>query len=176
MAMIWRPPPNFRIVESPRNVRLDSNPPSFLTAERRYHGAKGRGKAYEKRGLEYLANRYGAFFLPHPWFAYEETGSSKTLWAQPDGLLFNIPKGRVTIFELKLKHTADAWWQLRKKYEPLLHTWLEGHYHIEVCEMVQWYDGTAEFPENVLLTPEPQDLTKGTLGVFIWHPKHKKYR
>lgn len=101
---------------------------------------------------------------------------NKTLWAQPDGLLFNIPAGRVTIFELKLKHTPDAWWQLRHKYAPIVSAWLEGTYEVEVCEMVQWYDGQASFPEHVLLTPRPETLTQGVFGVFIWHPKHKKYR
>ncbi len=77
------------------------------------------------------------------WWGYYD-GS---MWrrCQTDGILVD---GCLTIFEVKARHTIDAWWQLRKLYQPVLSVWrpdLKVNV-VEVCPMV---DPAVEFPEPI---------------------------
>jgi hypothetical protein len=92
----------------------------------------------------------------------------------------DILKGTVTIVEIKLKHTAHAWWQVRELYEPVVkHLFNNGkvHWAFAACEVVKWYDSDTVFPENLLLTPAIENIPPGHFGLHIWSTrgrfKHK---
>jgi len=67
---------------------------------------------------------------------------------QPDALLL-FKSGAVLIVEVKLTHTANAWWQLRKLYEPVVKA-LTNHSHpVYVVEICKSGDPLISFPEKV---------------------------
>jgi hypothetical protein len=75
----------------------------------------------------------------------------------------------MTIAEIKLKHTADAWWQLRRLYEPVLAKLFGAdQWRFSFLEIVRWYDPHTAFPQAHALIREPSRMTPGALGVHIW--------
>lgn len=71
--------------------------------------------------------------------------------------------------EIKLKHIADAWFQLRQKYVPLIEytfPWME----VAVVEVVQWYDVSLPFPEVIDLRPDLRLARPDGFQVTIWKP------
>lgn len=124
---------------------------------------------YELRAQEYLNECYGRRYIPSPWFQYQEVAESRVRYCQPDGLLFSPDLSRLTIVEIKLKHTEKAWWQLRHKYGPILadiYPWME----LSFVELVQWYDMAIPFPELVKLRPAVGMAKTGEIQVTIWKP------
>ena len=104
---------------------------------------------------------YGDAYVQSPWFQYQEVDEPRIRFCQPDGLLYWANLKRVAIIEIKLRHTEKAWWQLRRKYGPILHyvfPWME----IAYVELVQWFDMAIPFPEAVELRPAVRfDLQSG---------------
>jgi len=128
-----------------------SDPPMLKKC--RYTGRRLQGIRYEHAVHEYLGFRYGNFYLPSPWLKFFAEG--KWRWCQPDGLLFRPDAGRIIIVECKYQHTADAWWQVRHLYQPVLeHMLPRTLWTYEVCEVVKWYDPAVVFPERVVLAGE----------------------
>ena len=80
----------------------------------------------------------------------------------------------MVVYEMKYSHTARAWWQLRRMYEPLLRAYTlqtnDANWTIEVCEVTKWYDPQVDFPEPVTLVRDPSSIPKGKFGVHIWSP------
>ena len=124
---------------------------------------------YEARAQQHLSSIYGEAYIPAPWFQYQEDGESRVRYCQPDGLLYSPRLDRITIVEVKLRHTEKAWWQLRHKYGPLLRhifPWME----IAYVELVQWYDVAIPFPEVVYLRPHIRMARPDEIQVTIWKP------
>jgi hypothetical protein len=89
----------------------------------------------------------------------------------PDGLYFNIG-GFATIFEIKSQHMPEAWWQLRKLYEPVVRQlpFVNGTSCVEVTRS---YDPSMGFPEPVLVVHDFDSLMAAPaapLKVLIWKP------
>lgn len=56
-----------------------------------------------------------------PWVEYFNKGAShRKRHAQPDGLLFDLGRNRLTIIEIKLSHSTRAYRQLFNLYHPLM--------------------------------------------------------
>jgi len=92
-------------------------------------------------------------------------------WCQPDGLLFNLDKGIITIVEIKFKHTPLAWWQLNELYYPLI-SFIFGQelWSYRLAEWVRWYDCETPFPGQHHLRPHLTDVKEHEVGVTIWKP------
>ncbi len=130
---------------------------------------RAKGVNYEAKAQKYLSKFYGPRYVPAPWFQFMEAGDSRIGYCQPDGLLFANDLSQVTIVEIKLRHTDQAWWQLRHKYGPVLkyvYPWMR----IAYCELVQWYDIAIPFPEAVELRPQIGLARPGPIQVTIWKP------
>ena len=124
---------------------------------------------YEARVHEHVKAAYGGAYVPNPWFQYQDAAESRVRYCQPDGLLFDARLQRLVIVEVKLRHTAKAWWQLRHKYGPILkavYPWMD----IAYCEVVQWYDIGTDFPESVDLRPRINMARTDEIQVTIWKP------
>lgn len=135
---------------------------------RRYTGRRLQGIRYERAVQEYLGFRYGDSYVASPWIKFFADG--KWRWCQPDGLLVDPLGGRIVIVEVKYQHTADAWWQVRHLYQPVLEFMLPpGLWTYEVCEVVKWYDPAVVFPERVVLANEV-DMRHKDFKVHIWKP------
>lgn len=100
---------------------------------------------------------------------YKESHSPRIRYCQPDGLLFSGDLRYVIIIEIKLRHTAKAWWQLKHKYAPILKAmfpWIEVRY----VEFTRWYDLATEFPEAIVLREDVSRVRSGDFQVTIWRP------
>ena len=122
---------------------------------------------YEERAHKYLKSMYGDAYVQAPWFQYQEEDEPRIRFCQPDGLLYWANLKRIAIIEIKLRHTEKAWWQLRRKYGPILHhvfPWME----IAYVELVQWFDMAISFPEAVELRPAIRMAKPDEIQVTIW--------
>ena len=144
--------------------------PPFIKPVRR-SGRKLQGLKYERKAHEYLEARYGSLFLRGPWLRFRLAGDPRLQWCQPDGIYFDLPRGQITIVEIKYNHTADAWFQLTSLYLPvLLRLFPEELWKFACIEMVKWYDCATTVPKPVKLRPSVCAARPGEFGVYIWRP------
>lgn len=123
---------------------------------------------YEKKVQEFLGQLYGDRYLANPWLKFFSDGRWR--WCQPDGLLLDPRKGRITIVEVKYQHTPDAWWQVRQLYQPVLEAMFPAKlWAFDACEVVRWYEPWTVFPERVVLAQEV-DMQHLAFKVHIWKP------
>ena len=126
---------------------------------------------YERKVHEHYEGLFGAAYAASPWFIFKELGVDRPRWCQPDGLFFDPWRGTLTVVECKLQHTADAWWQLRWLYLPVLSAAFPPNlWSFRLLEVVKWYDPAVKFPERVKLRADIRDAREGEFGVHIWKP------
>jgi hypothetical protein len=136
--------------------------------KRRYTGRRLEGVRYEKKVQAYLQDFYGDHYVASPWLRFFTGGIWR--WCQPDGILFDVCRGRITIVEVKYQHTSDAWWQVRHLYGPVLSFMFpESLWEYSACEVVKWYDPAISFPEKVVLASEVS-MVHPAFKVHIWRP------
>jgi hypothetical protein len=118
---------------------------------------------------ERFCEEYPLLYVPGPWLRYHNEHERKARWCKPDGLFMDFRRGLVTVVEVKLKHTADAWWQLRRVYEPVLRTLLgPDDWRYAFLEVVRWYDPHIAFPQAHAMIAEPARMSPDSFGVHIW--------
>lgn len=160
------PPPGFRAAEGVQSAWLIGEGP-FGCTPRRISGsaAQRAGKRYERKALAYLAGVLGRSFAPSRWFRFYD--GTKLRYCQVDGLLRD-DEG-IVIFEVKVSFTADAYWQLRKLYEPVVRCALAPK-RVQLVVVCRSFDPAIAFPEPYEHTQLFADwrtaLTK--IGVFQW--------
>lgn len=149
------------------DVQLSSHGPLLLGPDRRLSAGQRAGLRFERKALEHLSDCYLDQFIPSPWLKYRERGAPYYRFAQPDGFILDVESGRISIIEIKLRHTIQAWQQLRRLYEPLLrHLFREGEWTFSCCEVVGSYDGRVAFPEQFILTKDPLSLPSDSFGLM----------
>lgn len=116
--------------------------------------------------LERLQRRYELAFVPSPWFAFYSRDRPTVQYCQPDGLLFVEEEAKVVICEIKYQHVADAYFQLRGKYVPVVQSAFPG-LHVATCEIVKWFDPQTNFPCAVSMQPDPSRMHVEDFGVHI---------
>lgn len=169
------PPSWFRGVEGVLSAWPDSGGPFGGTPARiKGTAAQRAGKRYERKALRFLSGLYGSCFVPQPWYKYQTKRDAPLRWCQPDGVLFT-PSG-VVIFEIKVNFTSNAWWQLRKLYEPVVRVASRVE-RIAVCVVCKSFDPAVPFPEGYLATNPrkfaallPQEWDCTVTGVIQWTP------
>jgi hypothetical protein len=151
-----RQPRNFTPAGQVKLVELTKEP-SFIAAARKgkQRGAKRAGILYERRVQKYLVERYGYFYVESPWLQFTTYTRDKWRACQPDGLIVDVQAGHVTVIEIKLQHTALAWWQCRQLYLPVVRKLLGPSFSYNCCEIVKWFDPHTIFPETFSLVAEP---------------------
>lgn len=161
----FSPPRNFQPIEGPiAKVRKIDSP---IHTKGRSTPAQRRGLRYEAKALDHL-KALGPSFEPSPWFSFYEAGRHR--FANPDGL-WQIDR-RVVIFEIKEHHTIDAWWQLRRLYEPLIRALIFSPVEVLVVEMCRSFDPAVLLPEDPLLIYDLKDLQPDRFNVFRWDPRY----
>ena len=149
-----------------------SEPPGFVVQNRKKsaRGAKGRGIAYEKKVQKILESRYGYRYLEGPWILFKEMRDSRPRYCQPDGILFDFYRGRITIIEIKYNHCALAWWQLYKLYLPVIRKIFGPNWTYACCEVVKWYDPSTGVPEQVQMQKDLEFSQPESWSVNICNP------
>lgn len=164
------PPKRFKPAGVVEWVEYSPTPPPFVREQKR-RGRRAEGIRYEKRIHEEFGLRYGEIYIPSPWFRFREVGCAKIRWCQPDALIIDLNCGHITIVECKLQHTADAWWQLRWLYLPIIAKAFPGTlWTYGIVEVVKWYDPATAFPEKVKMRADVLDVLPGEFGVHICKP------
>jgi len=164
------PPRRFRPAGVVEWVEYSPVQPPFVHEQKR-KGKRAEGIRYEKRVHEAFEGSLDGMYVASPWFRFKEVGVDKVRWCQPDALLFDFKEGKITIVECKLQHTADAWWQLRWLYLPIVAKAFPGDsWKICLVEVVKWYDCATAFPEEVKMTADITRVRLGEFGVHICKP------
>jgi hypothetical protein len=127
-------------------------------------------KAHSRFLERFSPEREGALYAPAQWIHFLVRGESKARWCQPDGLLLDFEHSRITIIEMKLHHTQNAWWALRRLYEPAVRAIFGSRWSYAVCEVVRWHDPSVLWPEPLIMTPDPTRLPLNSFGVHLWDP------
>ena len=142
----------------------------FIT-QGRSQGAKAAGRQYEKKVQEYLLSRFPESYVNSPWIRYQSIPGAPWRLCQPDGLLIDIQGGKITVVEIKIRHCAEAWWQVRRLYEPVVQCIFGADcFEYAAVEVVRWYDPHTHFPESFTLVNNPATVDPTRFGVHICQP------
>ena len=162
------PPPRFRAVEGPiTNIWLNKFHPFRIT--KGTNGSQKAGVLYESRTQDYLTELFGPKYLRNPAIHFQAGGAART--CIPDGLFLTAE--RTVIIEIKSQHMPEAWWQLRRLYEPVCRAYVPNT-PITLVEICKVYDPHCPFPEQFDFVDDLRkfiaDSKDGALGVFRWKP------
>jgi hypothetical protein len=130
-------------------LRSIKNPGSHTAAQK-------AGKRFEKKLLSRLDSTDDYQVLKAPWIQYEVSEAGPR-WCQPDALISR--KTDVLIVEAKLTHTADAYWQLRQLYEPIV-KWIFPKAVVHLVEVTRSFDPAVRMPEEMVLFFDLVELLK----------------
>jgi hypothetical protein len=166
------PPPKFHApVGTIKHVSIRPRDSYFKASGKT--AAQKAGLAYEEKVQEYLVGTLSKCYLPAPYVDFKDATGPRT--CIPDGILFT--SSGLVIFEIKSQHMPEAWWQLRRLYEPVLRCYLNTYgirpdlFLLEICKS---YDPQMPFPERPTLVYDIQsflDTAKDKeFGVFRWKP------
>lgn len=161
------------ITFEPQNVEwagLMRRPPHFGGRKNRSSAAQRAGINYERRCQdEYLSQLYPDTYIPSPWVAFRLKREPLLRYCQPDGLIVDIPRLRVIITEIKLRHCREAYIQLTGIYEPVVRRLFAG-WDVRLVEVCKWYDSGIPFPVQPVMLSDLDLAPYGRLGVHIWKP------
>lgn len=161
---VCAPPSRFRGAEGVRHAWPSGVGPFGRAPSLRGKSAAQKiGIRYERKVLTALAAEYGSTFLPNFWFQFQ-TGDARR-WCQLDGI---VREGdSVLLFEVKARFTSDAWWQLRRLYEPVVRkAWYPQRIrHVVVCKS---FDPSTPFPEEYELISSLSGIQDGVINVLPW--------
>lgn len=164
------PPRRFRPAGVVDWVVFSPEPPPFISNKKKY-GRRAEGLRYEAKVHRHFEERFGARYVASPWFRFKELGVDKVRWCQPDALLIDMDAGQITIVECKLQHTADAWWQLRWLYLPVIAKAFPGTiWSYGLIEVVKWFDCATPFPEKIQMCADIEKVQPNTFNVHICKP------
>lgn len=128
--------------------------------------AQKAGLRYEERVHEALTQALGKRYFRTPHVHFSDDRGSRT--CVPDALVVS-DSGKHILIEVKYSHMPEAWWQLRRLYQPVLQTILPQVLVLEICRT---FDPDMPFPERVELVDGVLEWDKvGTpekFGVYQW--------
>ena len=143
-----------------------------LFSEYNYHlrhpvptkGARGNGIRFERKVVDSLTAQYSSCTFGVPIRITRDDGTH--LMCIPDA--FMLHGSEVVVFEVKIRHCIDAWWQLTKLYEPALRR--AFGLNVRRLEVVKSYDPAVSFPEPHFICQDVNTFlkTRAPLGVLIW--------
>lgn len=169
--MLAPAPKGFRAAKGVQWAKFTDKNPPFTAHNRRPTGRRLAGIKYERRVHEHMLKAYDTY-IPGPWAYF--LGADGVRWCQVDGLMVDVEAGIITIVEIKYQHTTDAWWQVRKLYEPVLAAIFPPElWSFRMLEIVKWFDPAVPWPEPFRLLEHPERITTlpaNTTGVHIWNP------
>lgn len=157
-------PPKFRApLGEIRDVRIEETSPEDYAAQQGTSAAQRAGLAYESRIQRTLIRELGPLYRPAPSVYFSDDRGRRC--CIPDGLV--IRDMACVVIEIKSQHMPEAWWQLRKLYEPVLRKVYPVVALLEICKS---YDPHMPFPETPLLLDgiTKDRLGDGEFGVYPW--------
>jgi len=139
-----RPPAGFvpiTVVHHAEYAAADSAPTQRLKGTR----AQRAGVKYERAVRKAFEERFPFGVEWHPWLRFMTGSKQGWLYCQPDCILHFA--GFSVVVEVKAGHSETAWWQLRRKYQPVVQRLLKPK-PIFVTEVCKSYDPRLAYPET----------------------------
>lgn len=162
---VGAPPPRFKPIRGKITyVRLSHGPPFKSLG---YTVAQTNGLRFEQKVQVFLKNMLGASYRVQPFLHFDdqdEHGTTRPRSCIPDGLYVD-DHGHATIVEIKSQHMPEAWWQLRKLYEPVVQA-LPFVNSTSVLEIVKSFDPAMGFPEPVLVFQSWREAVTSDVSKF----------
>jgi hypothetical protein len=160
------PPPHFQpTVGMIRNAKIELNVLTRSSGEE-LTDAQKLGLHYEARVQQHLSKVWPLYVCSPKLRFYDDRGPRVAI---PDGILWN--HNPVVIVEIKFQHVPDAWWQLKRLYQPVLEAIVPKESRIKCLEIVKSYDPATPFPCEVELVEHLEKWVEDPLdsfGVFRW--------
>jgi len=157
-------------------VEIFDGIPDFVR-KNRARGAKRAGLKYEEQAQAKLSAAFaeaGLQYIQSPWFKYSRRSTPRMEnFAQPDGLCPDPKRGVIFLIEIKLKHTAESYFQLLDKYVPLLEKYFNAEerlWRIAPVEVCRWYDPAVAYPTSVKFRDNILDCDPKDVSVHVCRP------
>ena len=120
---------------------------------------------------------YSDICIVGPWVQFLSERQPK-VWSfcQPDALIVDLRQGKITIVEIKLKHTSDAWWQIHALYAPVVKHMFGKDWDYCSVEIAKWFDAQTKFPERFEFVDALSDFTNlepHRFYVHLWDGRRK---
>jgi hypothetical protein len=142
--------------------------PFFGGKKNRSSEAQKAGIRYERRAQEYLTELFPDQYVASPWVAFRLKGEPLIRWCQPDGLIVDIERSRVTVVEIKLRHCIEAYIQLNGIYLPVIRRIFPLPWELRQIEVTRYYDAMTAFPVKAQLVSSVDLVPKHQFGVHIF--------
>lgn len=133
---------------------IDKSPLGAIRNPGSNTAAQKAGKRFERKLLKRISELDVRTSIS-PWIQYQ---NGNLRFCQPDALLWLTPQD-IVIVEAKLTHTADAYWQLRLLYEPVLRA-IEPAARIHLLEITRSFDPAVRMPEEMVLFFDYKEFLK----------------
>ncbi len=164
LARLAKPPIVSASLASQSPLKGIKNPGSKTAAQK-------QGKRYEAKILKKTDLFTSVTSLKSPWLQYIDAQGLR--FCQPDLLLFY--KDIIVLCEIKLSHTANAYFQLEGLYRPVVERLFPG-YTVLSLEITRSFDPGIRFPEEFFLYFSMEDflidlttsLSMSRLNVLQW--------
>jgi len=130
------------------------------------------GIRYERKAHQYLAERFPSGHVLAPWVSFKSRERIGYFHCQPDALILDLRRNSITVVEIKLKHTSDAWWQVRQLYMPVVQHIFGPSWDYIAVELAKWFDPHTKFPERFEFVDDVGDLpalSPRTFHVHLWN-------
>lgn len=166
LPVVVPPQAGFRVpVGKIRNVRFEEVP---YVRTRGNTAARENGLRFEAKVQDHFTWIWSGYFAGPVLHFDDDRGRNICV---PDGV-FLCPD-RIVVFEVKSQHMPEAWWQLCRKYRPVLEVWQTDR-PVQVVEVVKSYDPAMPFPCPVKVVESPSsifNLSSKDFCVLIWKDK-----
>lgn len=169
-TLLKRPPANFTPAGVVTWARLHTGAPPFIRQGGKTK-AQRQGIKYEKLVHEAFQESYKEQYLSSQWLAFKSGSRTKVRWCQPDSLIIDPRRGKITLVEVKYNHTAQAWWQLYALYLPVIAKIFGTDWEYACCEVVKWYDPAVVCPQRPTLLKEINEAKRDNWSVHIFNPR-----
>lgn len=156
------PPRRFRALEEPLEKVFWTKSDGFSGVGTGVTPAQKKGVRYEEKIQVRLRNLLGPNYHRNPCINFLSAGQHRRV--VPDGLFFD-PEGTAFVFEIKSQHMPEAWWQLRRLYEPVVRL-LPFVNRVSCIEVVRSYDPAMGFPEPIKLCSDLETALEGKVAAF----------
>jgi hypothetical protein len=168
------PPTDFIPARNPSNVRLIN----YTHSPQRRSASRRAGIRYEKKWHTFAGKVWPTYRnFQGQLFAFSDVSGQRC--CSPDGVLIPLQLDYFVIFEVKVGHISDSFWQLRRLYEPVLSQWSDcrGRRPV-VVEVCRRFDPAIIYPGRAITLnlfelddyfQKPQSSDE--VGVLIWKDK-----
>lgn len=166
-APLWAPPTS-RVVSEPRWARW-ANSRNTRTRATAQSASRRAGQNFQLQVGKRLANVFPFALTLEPWIDYEDDQGRGR--CSPDFVL-DFMTGPIIVGEVKHTHSEQAWWQLRKLYEPLIRIIAVGR-EVAVLEVAKYASPVRlpEEPEFIFAIEDIERLDPSRFSVLVW-PRH----